>query len=166
MVMCVDDLDFRRHMRMVAGMEPTLAYLHYLAMILTGGFLIAEMAVCRPDLGPEQVRRLPVLDIVFFVAAMTTLVTGLLRLFFYAKGVAFYLPNPAFQVKMTLFVVIAGLSIRPTLLFIRWRRALAVTGALPAAAEVATARRLIHIELALLALIPLMAVLMARGIGR
>jgi putative membrane protein len=147
-------------------MEPTLAYLHYLAMILTGGFLIAEMAVCRPGLGPDQVRRLPGLDIVFFVAAMTTLVTGLLRLFFYAKGVPFYLPNPAFQVKMALFVVIAGLSIRPTLLFIRWRRALAATGALPAAAEIATARRLIHIELALLALMPLMAVLMARGIGR
>jgi putative membrane protein len=67
---------------------------------------------------------------------------------------------------MTLYVVIALVSVRPSLLFLRWRRRLAATGATPPAAEVAQARRLIHVELALLALMPLMAVLMARGIGR
>jgi putative membrane protein len=162
----VDDLDFARHMEMVASMEPLMAYLHYLAIILTGGFLVGEMALCRPDLDERQVRRLPVLDAMFFIAAIAALVTGVLRLFLYAKGVDFYLPNPAFQAKMALYVSIAVLSIRPTLLFIRWRRRLAATGETPPAAEIALARRLIHIELALLALMPLMAVLMARGIGR
>lgn len=143
-----------------------MAYLHYLAIILTGAFLVGEMVLCRPELDALQVRRLPVLDAMFFISAIVALVTGLLRLFFYAKGVDFYLPNPAFQAKMTLYVIIALLSVRPTLLFLRWRKRLAATGETPPAAEVAQARRLIHVELALLALMPLMAVLMARGIGR
>jgi len=67
---------------------------------------------------------------------------------------------------MALYVVIAILSIKPTVAFLRWRRRLADSGAMPAPAEVAGARRLIHLEVALLTLMPLMAVLMARGIGR
>jgi len=129
-------------------MEPLIAYLHYLAIILIAGFLVAEMVVCRPSLEAEQVRLLPRLDVVFFAAALLALATGLLRLFVYAKGVGFYLPNPL------------------TMSFIRWRRRLAESGELPPTPEIATARRVLHVEVALLALIPLMAVLMARGIGR
>ena len=147
-------------------MEPLVAYLHYLAIVLLAGFLVAEMVVCRPSLSPEQVRLLPSLDIVFFAGALLALATGLLRLFYYAKGVGFYLPNPFFIAKMALYVVIAVMSIKPTTSFLRWRRRLAESGALPPPAEVAAARRLIHVEVALLALMPLMAVLMARGIGR
>jgi putative membrane protein len=106
------------------------------------------------------------LHVVFFAAALLALATGLLRLFVYAKGVGFYLPNPFFVAKMLLYIAIATLSIKPTMSFIRWRRRLAESGELPPTPEIATARRLIHVEVALLALIPLMAVLMARGIGR
>jgi putative membrane protein len=147
-------------------MEPFLAYLHYLSVILLGAFLTAELVVCRPPLAPPQVRQLPRLDIVFFGAAMLALATGLLRLFFYAKGVAFYLPNPAFIAKMVLYVAIAVISIVPTRRFIGWRRALDAGRPAPDAEAVARVRRLLHVELALLALMPLMAVLMARGIGR
>ena len=147
-------------------MEPLLAYLHYLSIVVLAGFLTAELVVCQPGLGPEHVRLLPRLDIVFFAGAMLALLTGLLRLFFYAKGVGFYLPNPAFHTKMTLYVVIAAVSIVPTTRFIRWRRALETGGQPPDHRAVARVRRLIHLELGLLALMPLMAVLMARGIGR
>ena len=146
--------------------EPLLSYLHYLSIILTGGFLIGELAMCRPEITPEQRRRLPGIDVVFFVAALLALATGLLRLFFYSKGVDFYVRNPFFWVKMALYVIIATLSIKPTLTFIRWKRSIAGGGTAPTGDEIAGARRFIHIELGLLALIPLMAVLMARGIGR
>jgi putative membrane protein len=97
---------------------------------------------------------------------MLALATGLLRLLFYAKGVAFYLPNVAFIAKMALYVAIAAISIVPTRRFIGWRRALDAGGPPPDAETVSRVRRLLHLELALLALMPLMAVLMARGIGR
>jgi putative membrane protein len=147
-------------------MEPLMAYLHYLSIVLLVGFLTAELAVCRSPLAPAQVRQLPRLDIAFFAAALLALGTGLLRLFFYAKGVGFYLPNPAFIVKMALYVTIALISIVPTRRFIAWRRAVEAGGAPPDATAVARVRRLLHLELALGALMPLAAVLMARGIGR
>ena len=143
-------------------LEPLIAYLHYLSIIFVGGFLIAELVMCRVGMTSEQARRIAIIDAVFFASALTALATGLLRLFFYSKGVDFYVGNPFFWVKMALYVIIAAISIKPTRTFMRWKRA----GGAPAAEEIAGARRLIHIELGLLALMPLMAVLMARGIGR
>jgi putative membrane protein len=147
-------------------MEPLIAYLHYLSIILIGGFLVGELVMCRAGMTTEQARRLAGIDAVFFASALAALATGLLRLFFYAKGVGFYTGNPAFWAKMALYVVISAVSIKPTRTFLRWKRAAAELGAAPAGDEIAAARRLIHIELGLLALMPLMAVLMARGIGR
>jgi putative membrane protein len=141
-------------------MEPLLAYLHYLAILLTASFLTAELLLCRPGLDLAGARRLARVDIVFFGGALVALATGLLRVFLY-KGWAFYAPNPVFWTKMALYVAIALMSIRPTLAFIRWSRGTTA----PPVAEVAGARRAIHAELALLALMPLAAVLMARGIG-
>ncbi len=147
-------------------MEPLVAYLHYLSIILTAGFLVGELVTCRPGMTAEQARRLATIDVVFFTSALAALATGLLRLFFYAKGVGFYTGNPTFWAKMALYVIIAVLSIKPTRTFIRWKRAASMGGAAPSGHEIAGARRFIHIELGLLALMPLMAVLMARGLGR
>jgi putative membrane protein len=147
-------------------MEPLIAYLHYLSIILLAGFLVGELVMCRVGMTTEQARRLAGIDAVFFASALAALATGLLRLFFYAKGVSFYTGNPTFWVKMALYVIIAVISIKPTRTFLRWKRTAAERGTAPAGDEIAAARRLIHIELGLLALMPLMAVLMARGIGR
>jgi putative membrane protein len=147
-------------------MEPLIAYLHYLSIILLAGFLVGELVMCRVGMTTEQARRLAGIDAVFFASALAALATGLLRLFLYAKGVSFYTGNWTFWVKMALYVIIAVISITPTRTFLRWKRAAAERGTAPAGDEIAAARRLIHIELGLLALMPLMAVLMARGIGR
>ena len=58
-------------------------------------------------------------------------------------------------------VLVGLLSIVPTLRFIRWRRA----GGLPDAAAWRNTRGWMQAQLALLVLIPVAAVLMARGIG-
>jgi putative membrane protein len=147
-------------------MEPLIAYLHYLSIILVGGFLVGELLLCRAGMTIEQAKRLAIIDAVFFASALAALATGLLRLFFYAKDVSFYTGNPVFWAKMALYVIIAALSITPTRTFLRWKRAATERGTAPAGDEITAARRLIHIELGLLTLMPLMAVLMARGIGR
>src|SRR5215467_822121 len=148
----------------LAMLEPLVAYLHYLSIIFVGGFLIAELVMCRAGMTSQQAQRLAIVDAGFFASAMAALATGLLRFFFYAKGVGFYTGNPAFWAKMALYVIIAAISITSTRTFLRWKRAPATT--VPASEEISGTRRLIHMELALLALMPLMAVLMARGIGR
>jgi putative membrane protein len=83
-------------------MEPLIAYLHYLSILLTAGFLVADLVTCRPGMTGEQARRLTAVDVVFFVSALAALATGLLRLFFYAKGVGFYTGNPTFGAKTAL----------------------------------------------------------------
>jgi putative membrane protein len=147
-------------------LDTILAYLHFAAILAIAGFLVAEAMLLRGDLGPRDVAALSRADIWYFNLAGLALATGLARLFFGAKGVDFYAGNPVFWTKLALFLAVGLVSIKPTLAFIRWRRAArgATAYAVPPA-EIRSARRFVLAELHLLALIPLAAVLMARGIG-
>jgi putative membrane protein len=148
------------------ALDAALAYLHFAAILLVAGFLAAEAMLLRGDLGARDLAALVRSDVAYALSAILVLATGLARVFYGAKGAAFYADNPVFWVKVGLFLAIGLASIRPTAAFLRWRRA-ARTGAgfsVPAA-EVRGARRYVLVELHLLALLPLAAVLMARGIG-
>jgi len=145
--------------------DALLAYLHFFAIFGTFSLLAAELVLCRPGIRGDALHRLRKLDGAYGGLAALLLVSGLLRLFFGAKGSAFYLGNPVFHAKITLFVAVGLLSIAPTLRFGRWSKAaLRAPDEAPDTAAVGAVRRMIHIELTLLALIPLLAVLMARGI--
>lgn len=147
-------------------LEALLAYAHILAFLTMVVFLASEAALCRAEwLNEAVVRRLARVDLIYGVSAITVLLTGLARIYFGAKGSAWYWSNPLLHLKLTLFLVIGGLSIRPTLMFIRWRRALDAGGGLPAADQVRLARRLVMWQAHLLPLIPLAAVFLARGFG-
>jgi putative membrane protein len=64
-----------------------------------------------------------------------------------------------------MFLAVGLISIKPTMMFVRWRRALRASGALPDAAEVKKARRLVMVQAHILPFIPLAAVFLARGFG-
>ncbi len=147
-------------------LDATLAYLHFTAILLLAGFLVAEAMLLRGDLGRRDVAVVSRSDIGYSVAAALTLATGAARVFLGPKGVAFYAGNPVFWAKLALFLAAGLVSIKPTIAFLRWRRAARDNPvyAVPEA-EARSARRLVLVELHLLALIPLAAVLMARGIG-
>jgi putative membrane protein len=147
-------------------LDALLAYLHFVALFLLVAFLGAQLFLLRAQPGAGTIRTLSRSDIGYLVAAILVLATGAVRLFFGIKGAGFYTGNPLLYVKLVLFLAIGLISIKPTLRFIRWRKSLAADAAFtPPAAEVASARRLVMLELHLLALIPLAAVFMARGMG-
>jgi putative membrane protein len=146
-------------------LDSTLAYLHFAAILAVAGFLVAEAMLLRGDLGLRDVAALSRTDIWYFNVAGLALATGLARLFFGAKGVDFYVGSPAFWTKLVLFLAVGLVSIKPTMAFIHWRRAARGTAGYLPDAEVRGVRRLVLVELHLLALLPLAAVLMARGIG-
>lgn len=146
--------------------DALLAYLHYAAMVFIALVLAFQFRTCRPGLTTESIRLLARVDLLYVASALLALATGLIRLLWFAKGTAFYLYNPVFYVKIALFAAVGLLSIPPTLQFLRWTRAL--QGGARNVAEpwqVARVSRYLAAELVLFALIPLMAVLMARGIG-
>lgn len=145
--------------------ESLLAYAHFVAILSVVVFLTSEAALCRSEwLNAAVVRRLARLDVIYLLAAIAVLLTGLARTWWGVKGVGWYWHQPLLHIKLTLFVVIGLISIKPTLAFTRWRKQLDATGALPAESEVRGVRRLIMIEAHLLVLIPLAATLLARGV--
>lgn len=145
--------------------DALLAYLHFIAIIGTVSFLVVEAVLCRPGLGSELAHRLRRVDAAYAMFAVLALATGLLRLFWGAKGSAFFTGNPVFHAKMTVYVAVALLSILPTVRFIGWSKAAQATGRGPDDAAVRSVRRVLMAELALAALLPLLAALMARGVG-
>lgn len=146
--------------------DALLAYAHFISIFATFGMLCAELVLCRGPLVAAQVQRLARIDIAYFACAMAVLASGALRLFFGAKGSSFYLHNPVFHAKLGLFILVGLISVPPTRRFIAWRRRLRVDAqATVTIAEAKSAARFVHLELALLAAIPLLAVLMARGVG-
>jgi len=148
-------------------LEAILAYAHLLAILTFVVFLSSEAALCRGEwLNAQVVERLAKVDAIAGVAALAVLVTGVLRTWLGAKGMGWYWTNPLLHIKVTLFVVVGLLSIKPTLMFIRWRRELRASGALPAPDQIKLARRFVMAEAHLVALIPLAAVFLARGFGK
>ncbi len=105
-------------------------------------------------------------DLVYGIAAGAVLVTGFARTWWGVKGTAWYWTNPLLHLKLALFAIVGIVSIFPTLRYLRWRKALRATGALPSEAEIVKTRKLVMIQAHLIALIPLVAVFFARGYGK
>lgn len=146
--------------------DALLAYLHFTAIFLLFAFLTAQAMVLRNAPDEAIVKLIGRIDLWYMGSAVATLLSGLARLAWGAKGASFYLSNPAFHAKMFIFVVVALLSIVPTRLFLRWARQVKAGGNMVIAPdETKRARRFVMIELHIAALLPLLAVMMARGIG-
>ena len=142
------------------------AYLHFLGMMILMATLLAEHVMLHAQMPPVYIQRLARTDMFYGMAAGIVFLTGLLRFAYFGKGIHFYLGNPLFYIKVGMFLLVALISVYPTMRFLAWRKMLK-QGDLPALDPytVARLRIVIRLELGLLIVIPLLAVLMARGIG-
>ncbi len=142
------------------------AFLHHLAAFAFTAALVLELVLLRLPLTAATGRRILVADLVAGVAAGVVLVVGLLRVFYFEKGAAYYAHSAPFIAKIALFAVVAALSIAPTFEFLSWREALKA-GQPPVVSEpkLRLVRRLVHFELTGVVLILLAAALTARGVG-
>ena len=148
-------------------LDAILAYLHYISIFLLFALLTVQLVMMKGALDAATVKRLGRIDIGYFASAGAVLVTGLLRATLGAKGPDFYFNSWPIYAKLVLFLAVGVISTRPTLTFIQWRRAFEKdAGWRVPADEQARIRRLISIEVHLAALIPLIAVIMARGLER
>ncbi len=140
-----------------------LASAHHLLLFGLIAMLAMQSALLSRPLDAAGLRRLVGIDRGYGATAGLLLLAGIARIGWGVKGSDFYLQNPWFHAKFGAFVLAALLSIWPTLAFIRWRReAASQPGWLPAPAQIARARAVVRIELALIALIFILAAGMAR----
>ncbi|TGG77764.1 MAG: DUF2214 family protein [Aphanocapsa feldmannii 277cV] len=143
-----------------------VAYLHDLSFMVCFAALVLERYLIRPNPDRQNATLMVITDIVYGIAALALLVSGILRVLSFGQGSSFYTENPLFWWKVGLFLSVGGLSLYPTITYILWVLPLR-RGALPLVSE-GLAQRLgwiLNIELLGFASIPLLATLMARGVG-
>ena len=143
-----------------------MAFLHHLLAFALTACLVYEFIAYHRNMGLAEIRRIQRADLVYGISAGLLLVIGLLRVFFFEKGVNFYMNNPFFWVKMTAFLMVGLLSIDPTIRYIRWNRTVRQTE-VPEISEpeYKRTRLLLSLEMIGIAVILLAAPLTARGIG-
>lgn len=140
-----------------------LAITHHLLVFTLVAILAAELALYRAGMRGEALHRLSRLDAAYGLSALLVISVGIARVMLGIKGPRYYLPNPWFWGKMAAIVLIALLSIGPTISLQRWRRAVRADPAfVPPPDAVARSRRFLHAEAALLVIVLVSAAAMAR----
>jgi putative membrane protein len=142
--------------------EIVLRYLHFISIFAIVGSLVSEHLLLKKELTRAEIGRIAKIDAVYGIAALTLLCVGLtLWLGSFGKPAVFYTKNWIFHLKITCFLIIGLLSIYPTIFFIRNRKgSQSEVVAIPKAVF-----WMLRFELLLLFIIPLLAGLMAHGIG-
>jgi putative membrane protein len=142
------------------------AFLHHVAVFALVAALAIQFVLLRGELTVIRARQILAADMVLGVSASVVLLVGAARVFQFEKGATYYFHSIPFLVKVSVFVVVALLSIYPTLQFLSWRAALG-RGQLPGLPEQRrrSIRMLLHLELAGIVVILLCAALMAKGVG-
>ena len=143
-------------------LDLVLAIVHHVLIFGIFGALLAELAALRRVASREDVVRIAAIDLWYGVLATLVVIVGFSRANFAAKGWPYYSHNAFFWAKIATFAAIGILSIRPTLVIARWRRA----GTVPDTAAVRPLRLYLHIELSLFVFLLIFAAAMARGYGQ
>jgi putative membrane protein len=147
-------------------MSALFAFLHHVAAFSLFAALVAELLLLRDELTVQRARKIQRIDLAFGIAAGAVLVIGLLRVFYFEKGAAYYFHSVPFIAKLSLFALVGLLSIYPTVQFLSWSAALNRGQApIPNPATLRAIRIALHLELTGVVIIILCAALMARGVG-
>jgi putative membrane protein len=143
-----------------------MAFLHHLAAFALTGAIVYEHITFRKDLSLAEARRIQIMDIVYGASAVLLVIVGLLRVFYFEKGAAFYAQNWFFWTKMLGFALAGLLSIYPTMRFLSWRKFVA-RNQVPEITdqEVARIKMILRLETLAIAIIIFSAAMMARGLG-
>ena len=144
----------------------SVAYIHYLSFMICFGALVFERISLKTDPNKQEAISMVIADIVYGIAGISLLISGIYRVLKFGQGSDFYTQNPIFWAKIIIFAFVGSLSLYPTVPYILWAIPLS-KGKLPevTANLVARLKLIINIELVGFSFIPFFASLMARGVG-
>ena len=142
-----------------------LAAIHLLAFALGFWAVLARgTAFSCLATGVGEAKRVLLADNLWGIAALVLLVTGGMRAFGgFEKGTDYYLHQPLFHLKMTLFVLLLLIELAPMITLVKWRIALA-RGKVIDTGRAKLYARISHVEALLLVLMVIAATGMARGV--
>ncbi len=144
----------------------SVAYVHYLSFMLCFGALVYERISLKVDPSRKEAISMVIADVIYGIAGIALLVSGIYRVIKFGQGSDFYTQNPLFWTKMVTFGLVGSLSLYPTVTYVLWAIPLS-KGELPNVTNnlVSRLKFIINIELVGFASIPFLATLMARGVG-
>ena len=130
------------------------------------GALIFERISIKSNPSRKEAITMVIADIIYGVAGVALLISGIYRVLKFGQGSDFYTENPLFWAKIIIFALTGSLSLYPTVTYILWAIPL-TKGSLPKVTDnlVSRLKLIINIELLGFATIPFFATLMSRGIG-
>lgn len=137
-----------------------LRTLHLIAILALIGAIAIENLAIKPVINREDALNLARVDKVAGLGALLTLCLGLALWFGVGKPAEFYSSNPVFHGKIGLFGALIIMAIYPALFFLKHAHTESAEIAVPK-----LVRWLLKCELVIVLLIPLLAFLMARGVG-
>lgn len=142
--------------------EIFLRYVHFICIFAIVGSLVSEHLLLKKTMTRREISRLATIDAVYGIAAMILVAAGLtLWLGSVGKPAVFYSKNWIFHTKLTVFILVGLSSIIPTVFFTKNRK-----GNPDEVIDVPKrVVMMLRIELTLLAIMPLLAGLMAHGVG-
>ena len=140
--------------------ELLVRYIHFLGIMLLASMLVTENILLSKNLKRKTVEKLAIIDGIYGLSAIITLSAGLMLWLAVGKPSQFYSNNVIFHAKLGLFVFVGLLSIFPTVFILKQRKS--VNGEIVVPSHVILIKRT---EAGLLLVLPLLAVLMARGYG-
>ena len=142
--------------------EILLRYFHFISIFALVSTLVAEHLLLKKEMTRAEITRISRIDAFYGIAAILVVAAGLTLWFSgVGKPSMYYSRNWIFHTKVTSVILVGLLSIYPTRFFIKNRKG-NPTELVTIPGIIFT---LIRIELALLFITPLLAALMARGVG-
>lgn len=139
--------------------EIIIRYTHFMGILSLASILTTQNVLLLYLPNMVSHKRLVIIDALYGLSAIVVLASGLTLWFAVGKPQEFYSQNGIFHFKVTLFFCIALLSLYPTIYFIKNRKCSNVRE-IPNAVIICK-----RLEMFLLVVMPLCAVLMARGVG-
>jgi putative membrane protein len=145
-------------------MSTLFAFLHHVFAFTLVSAVAVEFVLIRQEVTRANALRLLVTDAVLGVSATLLLIVGLLRVFYFEKGAAYYFSSHAFLAKLSVFILVALMSAVPTIEFLSWRKAVRA-GQAPTVsdAKLKAIRTILHAELIGIVIILACAAIMAKG---
>jgi putative membrane protein len=109
-------------------LDALLAWLHFLCIFTLVGALVAELVLYRREMNLVRLTQLQRIDSLYGISAGLVIISGVLRVTLGLKGASFYMHSSIFWTKMGFFLVVALLSIPPTIHYLRLKRTVDASG--------------------------------------
>lgn len=139
-----------------------IKYFHFISIFVIFAALIAQVVMLQEKMPKKSVGIIQIVNLFLGISVVIILITGILLLFYSGKPIRIYMINPIFHLKITLFFIIALLSIFHTIMILKLRK---IKDDIILISKHKTISIFLKLELSIFLIIPLLAVLMTNGIG-